>query len=115
MMLPTTYLAALLLTVLSMLCWGSWANSMKMAGKWRFELFYFDYAFGVLLAATIAGFTFGSFDNGAVEAGVTAFSFVDGLAIAAKTQMAYAFGGGIVFNLANMLLVAAIARASAWP
>jgi glucose uptake protein len=84
---------------------------MKLAGKWRFELFYFDYSIGVLIAAAIAGFTFGSFDNGAVDAGVTAFSFMDGLAIAAKTQLAYAFAGGVVFNLANMLLVAAIAVA----
>ena len=53
MILPTTYLAALLLTFVTMVCWGSWANTTKMAGKWRFELFYFDYSFGLLLAATV--------------------------------------------------------------
>ena len=60
MILPSTYSAALLLTILSMICWGSWANTFKLTGKWRFELFYFDYAVGVLLAAVVAAFTFGS-------------------------------------------------------
>src|SRR5438270_356530 len=54
MFLPTTYVAALLLTLLSMFCWGSWANTQKLTGKWRFELYYFDYAFGVLLCAILA-------------------------------------------------------------
>ena len=48
MTLATTYAAALLLTIFSMICWGSWANSLKLTGKWRFELFYFDYSIGVL-------------------------------------------------------------------
>lgn len=103
MILPTTYAAALLLTLLSMLCWGSWANTFKLSGKWRFELFYFDYSTGVLLAAVIAAFTFGSLG---VE-----LSFMDNLAITGKRQMFFAFLGGAVFNIANMLLVAAIAVA----
>lgn len=111
MMLPATYAAALLLTILAMLCWGSWANTMKLTGKWRFELYYFDYAFGVLLAATVAAFTFGSFEGGAAGRDVPAFSFLDNLMVSSKTQMAYAFAGGVVFNFANMLLVAAIAVA----
>lgn len=110
-MIPTTYNAALALAVLSMLCWGSWANTMKLSGKWRFELFYFDYSLGVLIAAVIAGLTFGSMEGVMVEGGTPAFSFVDNLSVAAKTQIAYAAGGGIVFNLANLLLVAAISVA----
>ena len=51
MTLPQTYVATLVLTILTMLCWGSWANTFKLAGNWRFELFYFDYSIGVLLAA----------------------------------------------------------------
>lgn len=112
MMLPGTYVAALLLTIVSMLCWGSWANTMKLAGKWRFELYYFDYACGVLLAATVAAFTFGSIESAAaVDSDVLAFSFLDNVAVAAKRQMAYAVAGGVVFNLANLLLVAAISVA----
>jgi glucose uptake protein len=83
-----------------MICWGSWANSFKLTKNWRFELFYFDYAFGVLLAAFLAAYTFGSMGEG--------LSFADNLLITGKTQMAYALAGGVVFNLANMLLVAAI-------
>jgi glucose uptake protein len=103
MILPATYTAALLLTILSMLCWGSWANTLKIAGKWRFELYYFDYAFGVLLTALIAAFTFGSMG---VE-----LSFLDNLAVSRIRQLIFGFAGGVVFNLANMLLVAAIAVA----
>lgn len=103
MILPGTYLSALLLIILSMICWGSWANTMKLTGKWRFELFYFDYAFGVLLAAVIAAFTFGSMG---IE-----LSFMDNLLITGKRQIAFGFVAGVVFNLANMLLVAAIAVA----
>jgi glucose uptake protein len=101
MILPTTYGAALLLTVLSMLCWGSWANTQKLSGKWRFELYYFDYAAGVLLCAIIAALTFGALNSQELSA-------FDTLALTAKRKLAYAFAGGVVFNLANMLLVAAI-------
>ncbi|MBL8179581.1 MAG: multidrug DMT transporter permease, partial [Bryobacterales bacterium] len=100
MILPTTYWAALVLAILSMICWGSWANTFKMTGKWRFELFYFDYAFGVLLAAVVAAFSLGQLG--------TELSFIDNTMIAGKRQLAYATAGGAIFNLANMLLVAAI-------
>ena len=100
MILPSTYLTALLLTILTMICWGSWANTTKMAGKWRFELYYFDYSFGVLVTATILAFTLGSMG---VE-----LSFQDNLLITSKRPIAYALAAGGVFNLANMLLVAAI-------
>ena len=103
MILPQTYLAALVLIILSMLCWGSWANTFKLAGKWRFELFYYDYSLGVLLASIVAAYTFGSMGS--------ELSFSDNLLVAGKRYMAYAVAGGMVFNLANMLLVAAISVA----
>jgi glucose uptake protein len=103
MILPATYNGALLLIILSMICWGSWANTFKMAGKWRFELFYYDYSLGVLLAAIIAAYTFGSMGD--------ELSFSDNLIIALRRNMAYAGAAGVVFNLANMLLVAAISVA----
>lgn len=103
MILPTTYVAALLLTVLTMICWGSWANTTKLTGKWRFELFYFDYSLGVLLLAIVAAMTLGSMGDD-----LTAF---DNFLIAGKRKMLYGFAGGMVFNLANMLLVAAISVA----
>ncbi len=112
MMIPTTYAVALALTVLTMICWGSWANTMKMSGKWRFELFYFDYTIGLILAALIAALTFGSFDPGTLtDSSSPAFSFLDNLAVGSKKSMAQAVGAGVIFNLANLLLVAAIAIA----
>lgn len=104
MILPTTYATALALTIVSMLCWGSWANTFKLTKKWRFELFYFDYAFGVVLAALVAAFTFGSMGD--------ELSFLDNLMYTAgKRQIAWALAAGGVFNLANILLVAAISIA----
>jgi glucose uptake protein len=103
MILPSTYSAALLLMILSMICWGSWANTFKLTGKWRFELFYFDYAAGVLIAAVVAAFTFGSMGS--------ELSFTDNLLITGKTQVAWGLAAGVVFNIANMLLVAAISIA----
>lgn len=110
MILPETYTTALLLTILSMLCWGSWANTFKLAGKWRFELFYWDYALGLLLAVVVIAFTFGAmgFDIASNGRGLP---FPDDLLDSGKRNMAYGFGAGVVFNLANMLLVAAIAVA----
>ena len=104
MILPATYSVTLLLLILSMLSWGSWANTQKLVGKWRFELFYFDYSFGVLLLAVIAAFTFGSL-------GTEGFGVMDNIAITGKKNLLYGFAGGVVFNLANMLLVAAISVA----
>jgi glucose uptake protein len=100
-MLPNSYEFTLLLLLVSMVCWGSWANTTKLTGKWPFELFYFDYAFGVLLLATIAAFTLGEMSDG--------LGFQDNLfLISWKRYWLLAFAGGMVFNLANMLLVAAI-------
>jgi glucose uptake protein len=102
MILPTTYGAALTLLIVSMLCWGSWANTQKLSGKWRFELFYYDYSIGMLLCALIAAYTLGEFAP-------RELTFSDNLLIAGKRQMVWAAGAGAIFNLANMLLVAAIA------
>src|SRR6202453_2486264 len=104
MILPHTYLATLLVILLSTICWGSWANTQKMTGKWRFELFYFDYSFGDLLIPIICAFTFGSL-------GYDGFSFMDDMLNAGKRSVVMGFGAGVIFNLANMLLVAAISVA----
>jgi glucose uptake protein len=104
MILPTTYLAALLLLVLSMLCLGSWQNAQKLAGKWRFELFYYDFSVGVALSAVIAAFTFGSMNS-------TDLTFQDNFLLTGYRKMAIAVAAGVVFNLGNLLLLAAIAVA----
>ena len=90
--------------LLSMICWGSWANTFKLTKNWRFELFYFDYSVGVVVAAIIAALTFGNL-------GFDGFTFMDDVHHAGLRQDAWAMISGAVFNLANMLLVAAISIA----
>ena len=104
MILPHTYFATLLVVLLSTICWGSWANTQKMAGKWRFELFYFDFAFGVMLTALIVALTAGSL-------GFDGFTFMDDMLNGAKRYMVTGMAAGAIFNAANMLLVAAISVA----
>ncbi len=104
MILPTTYLGALLLMVFSMLCWGSWANTQKATSNWRFELYYYDYALGVVLCSVIVAFTFGTLNPAEL-------TFQDNFIIAGYRKMAWGVLAGFVFNLANMLLVAGISVA----
>lgn len=102
MILPQTYSAVLMLTVLTLLCWGSWANTYKLAGKHRFELYYLDFALGFLLIALILAFTAGNI-------GFDGFSFFDDLEHSGKRQWLYAFMAGVVFNFGNMFLMSAVA------
>ncbi len=101
MILPQTYSVVLILMVLSLLCLGSWASLFKLAGKWRFELFYLDFAVGLMLAALLYGFTVGNL-------GYDGFNFLDDLQHAGKRQWMYVFVAGLIFNLGNMLLLAAV-------
>jgi len=88
--------------VVTMLCWGSWANTQKLASQeWRFQLFYWDYAIGVLLLALVLAFTLGS-------SGGKGRGFLADLSQADGGWLGSAFLGGVIFNLANILLVAAI-------
>ena len=97
-----SYPIAVVFCVLTMLCWGSWANSRKLASKdWRFELFYWDYALGVLLVTLVLSLTLGS-------TGTEGRSFVADLSQASAGSIGSALLGGAIFNLANLLLVAAI-------
>jgi glucose uptake protein len=97
-----SYPWAVVFCVITMLCWGSWANTQKLAQKgWRFELFYWDYTIGVLLLTIILGFTLGSH-------GMDGRAFVPDLQQASSGAIISALIGGAVFNVANILLVAAI-------
>ncbi|WP_372948202.1 GRP family sugar transporter [Mariniphaga sp.] len=100
-----SYGVAVFLAFVTMLCWGSWANTQKLAQKhWPFQLFYWDYAIGVLLLALVLAFTAGS-------SGTEGRSFLADLAQADTKSLISAFLGGVIFNIANILLVAAIAIA----
>src|SRR6266705_783145 len=96
------YNTAVLLCIITMACWGSWANTQKLASKeWRFQLFYWDYAIGVFLLALLLAFTLGSHGAGGR-------SFLPDLKQADAKWLESAFLGGVIFNLSNILLVAAI-------
>jgi glucose uptake protein len=105
MFVPQTYAVALGMMILSMVCWGSWANTQKATGSWRFELFYWDYLGGILLCSIVIGLTLGRTNAQSPD------SFFQNLAAADAGHLAYAFVGGIVFNIANILIVGAIAIA----
>ena len=99
------YSLAIIFCFITMLCWGSWANTQKLASKsWRFELFYWDYVIGILIFSFASAFTLGSI-------GSLGRSFINDLSQASIFNIGSAFLGGIVFNAANILLSAAIAIA----
>ena len=105
MYIVESYSIAVILTVITMLCWGSWANTQKLAAKtWRFELFYWDYVIGIFLFAGILGHSLGS-------TGSQGMGFVQNLYQANWSSISGALAGGVIFNLANILIVAAIAIA----
>ena len=104
MILPHTNSMILVLMIVSMFCWGSWASTFKLAGKWRFELYYFDFAFGLLLLALVYAFTMGNL-------GYDGFGFIDSVMNAGKREWLYAIAAGVVFNFGNLLLLAAISAA----
>jgi glucose uptake protein len=97
-----SYSAAVIFTIITMFCWGSWANTQKLAKKgWRFELFYWDYTIGVLLLTLVLGLTLGSH-------GTEGRPFLADLQQASQASIISALLGGAIFNAANILLVAAI-------
>ncbi|MGA9055043.1 MAG: GRP family sugar transporter [Terriglobia bacterium] len=99
MFLPVSYTVALLMMLLGMFCWGSWANSIKLA-KWRFELFYWDYALALFLTSISVGLTLGSFFGPE--------TYIQNLVTADRSAWLYALLAGVVWNLGNVLLTAGV-------
>src|ERR1700722_13057942 len=98
MFIIENYPAAVICCIVTMFCWGSWANTQKLAaGTWRFELFYWDYVIGILLFSLLLAFTLGSTGSGGR-------SFIPDLTQASGTNTLSAIIGGIIFNAANILL-----------
>ena len=96
MFIVENYGIAILFCVITMLCWGSWANTTKLTTPaWRFELFYWDYGFGILLCTLLFAFTLGSYGN-------EGRSFIDDIKQADAAYISASFLGGIIFNLANI-------------
>src|SRR6201982_1185631 len=101
MFTPQTFPLALVMMITSAICWGSWANTYKGVKNYRFELFYWDYAIGIFLISLIFAFTMGS-------SGHDSSSFLNNVHSADTANIVSTMIGGVIFNLANLLLVAAI-------
>src|SRR5690242_15479452 len=98
---PEAYFAALSFMIISMICWGSWANTMKLTAGYAFQLFYWDYVIGIILGSLLWGITLGSVAGGEL-------SFFSNIQQSDTRHILFALAGGAVFNVANLLLVAAI-------
>lgn len=105
MFIVNSYLLAVIFCFITMLCWGSWGNTQKLAGKtWRYELFYWDYVIGIVLFTLLLGFTMGSIgDQGR--------PFVEDLMQADKANVWSVILGGVIFNASNILLSASVSLA----
>jgi glucose uptake protein len=101
MFTPHSLTTALLMMITSAICWGSWANTYKGVKNYRFELFYWDYAVGIFLISLILALTMGSTGN-------DSNSFLNNVHSADTSNIVSTMVGGAIFNLANLLLVAAI-------
>lgn len=101
MFTPPSLTVALVMMITSAICWGSWANAYKGVKNYRFELFYWDYAIGIFLVSLVLALTMGS-------TGHDSSSFVNNVHAADASNIISTLVGGAIFNLANLLLVAAI-------
>jgi glucose uptake protein len=101
MFTPSSLSIALLMMITSAICWGSWANTFKGVKNYRFELFYWDYAIGIFLISLVLALTMGS-------TGHDSSSFLNNVHSADTSNIVSTLIGGAIFNLANLLLVAAI-------
>ena len=105
MFIVENYTLAVLFCIVTMLCWGSWGNTQKLAAKsWRYELFYWDYVIGMVLLAVVLGFTMGSI-------GSDGRPFLKDLLQASGSSIGWVILGGIIFNASNILLSASISLA----
>ena len=101
MFVPATFAAALLMTILSTICWGSFANTLKGTKNYRFELYNWDYTVGIFVMSVILALTMGSTNGGPT-------AFLANMHAADTSNLWYAGTGGFIFNIANVLLIAGI-------
>ena len=100
-----SYTLAVIFCFITMLCWGSWGNTQKLAAKsWRYELFYWDYVIGMVLFSLVLAFTAGSI-------GSEGRPFLQDLAQADWASIGWVVLGAVVFNVSNILLSASVSIA----
>lgn len=104
MYIVNSYTLAIIFCFITMICWGSWGNTQKLASKnWRYELYYWDYTIGILLFALLLVFTLGSF-------GDSGRGFLEDIQQVEAAYIASALIGGAIFNASNILLSASYKR-----
>ena len=100
MFIVNSYALAVFFCFVTMLCWGSWGNTQKLAAKtWRYELFYWDYVIGMVLFALLIAFTMGSF-------GSEGRPFLQDIAQMSSANFWSIILGAVIFNASNILLSA---------
>jgi len=105
MYIVSSYSLAVLFCFVTMLCWGSWGNTQKLAAKsWRYELFYWDYVIGMVLFSLLIAFTAGSI-------GTEGRPFIQDCLQADMTSIGWILLGAVIFNISNILLSASISIA----
>ncbi|HJO92953.1 MAG TPA: hypothetical protein QF753_06115 [Victivallales bacterium] len=103
MVVIVSYSLAVIMCVVTMICWGSWGNTQKLvSGKnWSFQLYYWDFTIGLFILTLILAFTIGSF-------GHLGHQFIPNLEQASTGALFSAFVGGVIFNAGNILIAIAI-------
>lgn len=105
MFIVNSYALAVVFCMITMLCWGSWGNTQKLAAKsWRYELFYWDYVIGMVLFSLVLAFTAGSI-------GAEGRPFLQDVAQASWGSIGWVLLGAVVFNVSNILLSASVSIA----
>ncbi|UFH53969.1 GRP family sugar transporter [Spirosoma sp. KNUC1025] len=102
MFIINQYPVAVVVCFLTMLCWGSWANTQKLTTQSvPTTIYYRDYTYGILLLSLVLAFTLGS-------VGTQGRPFLTDLRQADTQNVFYALVGGFIFNIANILIVVGI-------
>ena len=81
--------------LVSMLCWGSWANTRKLTAGYPFSLFYWDYVVGIFVGSLLWGFTLGNIYGGPT-------SFVANLRSIDTTHVVYAIAAADIRHMGAM-------------
>jgi len=101
MFIPESFVAALLMMLGGMICWGSWPSIQKLTTNWRFELFYYDFAIGIFAAGALIAATLGTLFGSP--------TCWENLAAADRSVIVLILLSGVIWNMANVLLVNGIA------
>ena len=102
MVVINSFTPAIIMCIITMICWGSHANTLKMkTASYSYSYYYWDQAIGYFVLPLLIGLTMGSI--GGIGRGLLA-----DLAQGSQETFMWAILGGLIFNLANILFVSAV-------